>query len=93
MVKNPPHPNATKLFVNWYLTKPVQDLLVKGYWKSGAESVSRRKDASHPDPAFQTKAVKDFLAGWMHGKGLMTTSDEGLRLQKKVMKLAKEAGY
>ena len=93
VVKNPPHPNAAKVFVNWYLTKETQDELVKAYWKTGAESVSRRKDAGHPDPAFQQKAVKDFLSGWMNGKGLMTTSDVGLRLQKKVMKIAKDHGY
>jgi len=29
IVKNPPHPNATKLFVNWLLSKEGQELFVK----------------------------------------------------------------
>lgn len=93
VVKNPPHRNAATLFVNWYLTKDVQEEIVRGYWKTGEESVSRRKDAGHPDPAFQQKAIKGFHDDWLSGKGLMTTSDEGLALQKKVVAIGKAAGY
>ena len=93
VAKHPPHPNAATLFVNWYLTKDVQDALVKAYWESGELSVSRRKDASHPDPAYQQKAIAGFRDGWLQGKGLMTTSDEGLALQNKVIELAHAAGY
>lgn len=88
-----PHPNAAKLFVNWYLTRDVQEALVQAYWKIGSEVVSRRKDVGHPDPEFKARTVKEFEEGWMHGKGLMSTSDEGLRLQMLVVKTAKEAGY
>ena len=88
-----PNPGAAKLFVNWYLTHDIQDAIVKAYWKRGAEVASRRKDVGHPDPAFKAKTVKGFESGWMNGKGLMSTSDEGLRLQLLVIKAAKAAGF
>ena len=93
VVKKPPHPNAAKLFANWYLTRDVQAELVKAYWASGEQTASRRKDVGHPDPAFQKAAIKSFEETWMKGKGLMSTSDEGLKLQQRVVALAKEAGY
>ncbi len=91
--KNPPHPNATMVFVNWYLSKEAQEALVKSFWATGEASVSRRKDVGHPDPAFQKKVIEGFQQDWMRGKGMMTDSDEGLRLQLRVIALAKEAGY
>jgi ABC-type Fe3+ transport system substrate-binding protein len=93
VAKNPPDRNAATVFVNWYLTKHVQEEVVKAYLDDGAQSVSRRKDAGHPDPALQQKIVAGFESGWLQGKGLMTTSDEGLRLQSRVIELAKDAGY
>jgi ABC-type Fe3+ transport system substrate-binding protein len=93
VAKNPPDRNAATVFVNWYLTKHVQEEVVKAYLDDGALSVSRRKDASHPDPALQQKIIAGFESGWLQGKGLMTTSDEGLRLQSRVIELAKDAGY
>ena len=91
--KNPPHPNATMVFVNWYLSKDAQEALVKFFWATGEASVSRRKDVGHPDPAFQKKVIEGFQEDWLQGKGMMTSSDEGLRLQLRVIALAKEAGY
>ena len=93
VLKNAPHPNATKVFVNWYLSKEIQEDIVKAYWKTGMEVVSRRTDVGHPDPAFRDRIIKGFHKNWMNGKGLMTTSDEGLRLQVRVIKIAKAAGY
>ena len=66
---------------------------MKAYVADGAQSVSRRKDAGHPDPALQQKVIAGFNSGWLQGKGLMTTSDEGLQLQSRVIELAKDAGY
>jgi len=42
---NPPHPNAAKLFVNWYLSRDGQALYTKLHG-----TVSRRKDVPSGDP-------------------------------------------
>jgi ABC-type Fe3+ transport system substrate-binding protein len=91
--KNPPDRNATIVFINWYLSKKGQDLVVANFTATGVRSVSRRKDASHPDPEVQKKVLTGFLEDWLQGKGMMTESDEGLRLQRRVIELAREAGY
>lgn len=91
--KNPPDRNAAIVFVNWYLSKEGQDAVVKSYIATGQQSVSRRKDAANPDPELQKKTLAGFEAGWLQGKGLMTDSDEGLRLQRKVIEIARHAGY
>ncbi len=91
--KNPPDRNAAIVFINWYLSKEGQDLVVANFTATGIRSVSRRKDASHPDPDVQKKVLAGFQEGWLHGKGMMTESDEGLRLQRRVIELAREAGY
>ncbi len=91
--KNPPHRNAATVFVNWYLSKEAQEALVKSYSSTGENSFSRRTDVGHPDPAAQQKAVSGFQNGWLKGKGLMTDSDVGLKLQQKVIEIAREAGY
>ncbi len=91
--KNPPHRNAATVFVNWYLSKEAQEALVKSYSSTGENSFSRRTDVGHPDPAAQQEAVMGFQNGWLKGKGLMTDSDEGLKLQQKVIEIAREAGY
>jgi ABC-type Fe3+ transport system substrate-binding protein len=91
--KNPPHRNAAILFVNWYLSKEGQDLVVRSFTATGEASVSRRKDSTNPDPELQKRVIAGFEAGWLQGKGLMTDSDEGLRLQRKVIELARQAGY
>lgn len=91
--KNPPDRNATLVFVNWYLAKEAQDAVVRAYTATGQASVSRRKDAANPDPDLQKKVLAGFAAGWLKGKGLMTDSDQGLRLQTKVIEIARQAGY
>jgi ABC-type Fe3+ transport system substrate-binding protein len=91
--KNPPDRNAAIVFINWYLSKEAQEALVKSYSSTGENSFSRRKDVVHPDPAAQAKAVAGFEKGWLQGKALMTDSDQGLKLQQKVIELAHDAGY
>ena len=91
--KNPPDRDAAIVFVNWYLSKAGQEAVVRSYIATGQQSVSRRKDAINPDPDLQKKTLAGFEAGWLQGKGLMTDSDEGLRLQRKVIELARQAGY
>jgi ABC-type Fe3+ transport system substrate-binding protein len=44
---NPPHPNASKVFVNWALSKEGQE----AFRKVIGDEPSRRKDVPEPDPA------------------------------------------
>ena len=48
IVKNPPHPNATKVFVNWLLSKEGQELFAKGIGQA-----TRRLDVD-------TRGLKEF---------------------------------
>ena len=93
VAKNPPHINATKVFVNWVLTKPIQQQLVNLYEIRGEDRISRRKDVTHPDPAFRDAAVDDFLNRWMVGDGLLRTSKEAIDWGNKVLEIGKEFGY
>jgi len=49
VLKNPPNPNATKVFVNWYLGKDGQIERAKVTEATGAGSLSRRTDVPEPD--------------------------------------------
>jgi len=62
IVKNPPHPNATKVFINWVLGKEGQEL-----WTKIMEQPSRRLDVDTRwlmekgvDPAKDTLTVEQF---------------------------------
>ena len=48
LLKNPPHPNAIKVFLAWFLSKEGQDSYVE---RGALDSVSRRLDAQvkYPD--------------------------------------------
>src|SRR5262249_44391080 len=48
--KRPPHPNATKVFVNWVLSQPTQDLLAHEL-----KNNSTRKDVPAFDPGDKPK--------------------------------------
>ncbi len=47
-VKNAPHPNATKLFVNWFLSKEGQLVMQKGYSKGDSLRIDIPKDMIDP---------------------------------------------
>jgi hypothetical protein len=81
------------VFVNWYLSKEGQDAVVRAFSATGEASVSRRRDSTNPNPELQKKVIAGFEAGWLQGKGMMTDGDEGLRLQRKVIEIARQAGY
>ena len=51
--KNPPHPNAVKVFVNWILTKDVQARLMQA-----VKLNSRRKDVPIGDPSIALDPAK-----------------------------------
>jgi ABC-type Fe3+ transport system substrate-binding protein len=50
LIKNPPHPNAVRVFLRWYLSKEGQDAYVE---RGAPNSVSRRLDAKvmYPESA------------------------------------------
>ena len=57
IVKNPPHPNAAKVFVNWFLSKEGQELYVKVMHQS-----TRRLDVDTKRlQEFGVKAAKDVM--------------------------------
>ncbi len=57
IVKNPPHPNAVKIFVNWFLSKEGQEV-----WVKGIVQATRRLDVDTQWMVEHgTKAAKDFL--------------------------------
>ncbi|WP_183193033.1 ABC transporter substrate-binding protein [Brevibacillus nitrificans] len=57
VLKNPPHPNAAKLFVNWFLSKEGQSAFVQ----ITTQYQSRRKDVEEsPDPLIRRWATIDY---------------------------------
>jgi iron(III) transport system substrate-binding protein len=61
VIKNPPHPNATKIFVNWLLSREGQELSSKALGQA-----TRRLDVD-------TKALKEI--GVLAAKDVMTVQD------------------
>ena len=55
-----PHPNATKVYVNWLLSRDVQAHLMKG-----VELNSRRKDVpqGQPDASLDYSRIDDYIGG------------------------------
>src|SRR5207253_11165682 len=51
-----PHPNAAKLFVNWALTKPVQEM-----WNKAVGSNSRRLDVPPTSPEYSVQGGKPYM--------------------------------
>ena len=58
VVKNSPHPNATKLFVNWLLSKEGQEI----YSKAMGQATRRLDVQTKWLTEFGTRASKDFLS-------------------------------
>jgi ABC-type Fe3+ transport system substrate-binding protein len=52
--KNPPHPNATKVFVNWLMSRPTQDLLQQELQNNSTrKDVTPSQAANKPRPGVQ----------------------------------------
>ena len=49
LIRNAPHPNATKLFVNWFLSKEGQLVMQKGYPKGDSLRIDIPKDMIKPE--------------------------------------------
>ena len=58
VVKNSPHPNATKLFVNWLLSKEGQEI----YSKAMGQATRRLDVQTKWLTEYGTRASKDFLS-------------------------------
>jgi ABC-type glycerol-3-phosphate transport system substrate-binding protein len=85
--KNPPHPEATKVWVNWFLSKEGQASWVKA-WASHNSSgaVSMRKDV--PPAKGHEQYLPDFEH---HNKYVLVSSEAGSNEVKGVIKIFKEA--
>ncbi|MEK7216824.1 MAG: ABC transporter substrate-binding protein, partial [Chloroflexota bacterium] len=75
-MRNPPHPNAAKLFINWFLTKQGQTALSQS---TGINS--RRLDVSPASPSRYPEPGKPL--GWIYGNE--EAVEEAFKTQKLVI--------
>lgn len=57
VIKNSPHPNATKIFVNWLLSKEGQEI----YSKAQGQATRRLDIETKPMEEFGIRAAKDYI--------------------------------
>jgi iron(III) transport system substrate-binding protein len=57
VIKNPPHPNATKLFTNWFLSREGQET----YQKAIGEP-TRRLDVDAPKEPYAVRPAREFMS-------------------------------
>jgi ABC-type Fe3+ transport system substrate-binding protein len=74
--KNPPHPNATAVFVNWVLSKDGQ-----AYISRETKANSRRTDVAAANPESLPKAGFSYF---------MSQTEEGLALRVEAQKIARQ---
>ncbi|MBP1154918.1 MULTISPECIES: extracellular solute-binding protein [unclassified Paenibacillus] len=74
--KEPPHPNATKVFLNWVLSKEGQTLI-----SEKLKNNSRRKDVPVANPALQPIPGVEYFN---------SHSEEGAKLQREAATIAKQ---
>ncbi len=86
VLKNPPNPNATKVFVNWYLSQDGQQTYVDLFCDGGDTVLSRRKDVNHKAPEYQ-EALKIYQE---KGFGMSAGNESGLQRIGVVNRIAKE---
>lgn len=88
IVKNPPHPNATKVFVNWLLSKEGQEIFSQAIGQA-----TRRLDVeTHGLKAFGVTAAKDSITVEQYyklenqsEKKVNETRDPGAELARKLL--------
>ena len=80
VLKKAPHPNAAKVYLNWFLSKQGQEAFTKSFWKRN-QLFSRRKDVAQPN----SPAAKAAIAAHKSGKWLSTGSETHLPFMKKVL--------
>lgn len=85
VMKNAPHPNAIKVFVNWLLSKEGQELYNRAFWPFN-QTFSRRTDVAAPDDPKAASAI----ATLQSGKSIATGSETHVELINKVLAITKE---
>jgi iron(III) transport system substrate-binding protein len=86
VLKNPPHPEATTIFLNWILSKEGQELLVREWAKANTTgAVSMRKDVA-PAPG-QEQDLPDFSDP---GQYVWVSTQQGDEEVSAVVKIFKE---
>jgi hypothetical protein len=86
VLKNPPNPNATKVFVNWYLSQEGQQTYVDLFYDGGDTVLSRRKDVHHRAPEYP-EALQIYQE---KGFGMSAGNESGLQRIQVVNRIAKE---
>lgn len=74
--KNPPHPNATKVFINWLLSKEAQELISQKLKQN-----SRRTDVTVADPGSVPKKGTHYF---------YSQTEDGLAIRVEAQKIANE---
>jgi ABC-type Fe3+ transport system substrate-binding protein len=85
VLKNAPHPNASKVFLNWLLTKEVQELYTKTFWPFN-QTFSRRADVAAPTD----EKAQSAIALLKSGKGIATGSETHVELMDQVLAITKQ---
>lgn len=73
---NAPHPNAAKVFVNWYLSREFQD-----FYAATVKDNSRRADSTPGDPDHVMKAGVDYL-NWIDEDATVKIRDMQARIKE-----------
>ncbi len=85
VMKNAPNPNATKIFINWLLSKAGQELYTQKFWPFN-QTFSRRADVTPPDDPEAVSAIELLKTG----QGVATGSETHELLMTKVLAISKE---
>jgi len=85
VLKNAPNPNATKVFLNWLLSKAGQETYTKNFWPFN-QTFSRRSDVTPPDDPRAQAAIEAVKSG----NSIATGSELHVELINSVLKITKE---
>lgn len=85
VMKNAPNPNATKIFINWLLSKDGQELYAQKFWPFN-QTFSRRADVTPPNDPEAAAAIELLKTG----QGIATGSETHELLMKKVLAISKD---
>jgi ABC-type Fe3+ transport system substrate-binding protein len=84
VLKNTPHPEAAKVFINWLLSRDGQEAYTKAFWPFD-QSFSRRTDVDVPDAPEAEAAVAELN----NGKAIAAGSETHAKLMEQVLAIAK----
>jgi ABC-type Fe3+ transport system substrate-binding protein len=84
VLKNAPHPNATKVFLNWLNSREGQEIYTGEFWPFD-QGFSRRLDVKPPEGPDAQAAINLFKSG----KGIPTGSETHEQLMRRVLAITK----